>query len=293
MCGTKIQKLSEVQSSNLAECTPTATTTTKAGQAKSSHSQVGFDDDDEIIPTISPADSYDTIETVNTNDSDEGHFRRLSFTADSLDRFKYNECPICMSPMVAGEIVSWSPNQACNHVYHHECIKEWLLHHMNCPFCRATFLLCDEKPKQKLTPRRYRELAAIRRQRLLSSYFCEEHGLVLLEIESGGVIEVTGKRNSMVSSGLKKGELVMLRCSRLEQAPSEEASVENNNNNHMENTFTEPIAQIRDSSLSFDNVDLQALNHPLEEVSLAVQVHSLSNGTIELGSNAVHLNISP
>jgi len=297
MCATRIQKLNESQSSKLGKCTTSVTTTTKAWQAESRKFQVGFDDD-EIIPTILPTESYDTVETVGTNGSDERHLRRFSTTDDSSCRVNDKECPICMSPMVAGEIVSWSPNQACNHVYHHECIKEWLLHHMNCPFCRATFLLCDEKPKQKLPHRCYRDLAAIRRQRSLSSYFCEEHGLVSLEKQSNGAMkgEITDvKRNALMLSGLKKGELVMLRGSRLGQAPSDrEASDESYDNYHTENNSMEPIAPTLNSALSYDVVDLQDSNHPLEEASsMAIQIHSLSRGTIELSSNEVHLKGSP
>jgi len=33
------------------------------------------------------------------------------------------ECPICMGELQAGQIVSWSANEHCGHVYHHECIK--------------------------------------------------------------------------------------------------------------------------------------------------------------------------
>ena len=35
-----------------------------------------------------------------------------------------NECPICMDEIQVGSIVSWSANPSCNHVFHHECIKE-------------------------------------------------------------------------------------------------------------------------------------------------------------------------
>jgi hypothetical protein len=42
-------------------------------------------------------------------------------TADTEE--ECNECSICMCNFNANEIVSWSPNAACNHLYHHECIK--------------------------------------------------------------------------------------------------------------------------------------------------------------------------
>jgi len=34
-----------------------------------------------------------------------------------------HECVICFEKFKEGEIVSWSPNPKCDHVYHHTCIK--------------------------------------------------------------------------------------------------------------------------------------------------------------------------
>ena len=49
-------------------------------------------------------ESYDTQETAES-EFDTG-----------------NECPICMSPFMAEEAVSWSPNEQCNHVC--KCLSE-------------------------------------------------------------------------------------------------------------------------------------------------------------------------
>ena len=35
----------------------------------------------------------------------------------------YSECPICFDTIEPGDIVSWSPQPDCKHVFHHECIK--------------------------------------------------------------------------------------------------------------------------------------------------------------------------
>ena len=37
------------------------------------------------------------------------------------------ECPICMNSLCHDDIVSWSANPKCTHVFHHQCVKEWLL----------------------------------------------------------------------------------------------------------------------------------------------------------------------
>jgi hypothetical protein len=59
-------------------------------------------------------------------------------TAETDDEWSFHdyedkECPICMEAFQLGDAVSWSPNEECSHVFHHECIKEWLLKHVECP----------------------------------------------------------------------------------------------------------------------------------------------------------------
>ena len=53
------------------------------------------------------------------------------------------ECPICYDEFAVGQLVSWSPNKNCNHVFHHHCLKHWCMRKKECPFCRQTLLLPD------------------------------------------------------------------------------------------------------------------------------------------------------
>lgn len=275
------------------------------------------EEDDCDIPMLLLAESYETVETAEMNNSNETmdlergvpqpHGAAMATAEEDND----NECPICMSPMIAGEIVSWSPNAACSHVYHHECIKEWLLHHVNCPFCRETFLLCDEKPKQKLTRARYNELAALRRQRLVTTYFCEHDGLVVLSEEAAAVaLPLDEKfrkspgnklvRHPLVASGVKKGELTKIRGSRVDQqtAPSDkEESVDHSNHIHGGDTndCIDPIAQTLNPTFSndYDDDDDDDDNAAIDEVSTQadegatpqpiIQIQSLSHGTVQMG----------
>jgi Ring finger domain len=103
------------------------------------------------------------------------------------------------------DLVSWSPSVECEHVFHHVCIKTWLLHHEGCPYCRVCVLSVDKRNegmahistgsrgvslglRGKQTKRvkswgkeRLRELAVQRHQRLLSTYYCIKEGLITLD----------------------------------------------------------------------------------------------------------------
>ena len=54
------------------------------------------------------------------------------------------ECSICLMEYGAGETISWAKEEACDHVYHQECIVGWLSTakrdgslHDSCPLCRT------------------------------------------------------------------------------------------------------------------------------------------------------------
>lgn len=94
-----------------------------------------------------------------------------------LDDDEPRECPICMSTLKAGQIVSWSANEKCNHTYHHQCIKEWLLRHVDCCLCKEVFLPVDEK-KGKAKQGALQELSCRYAASSATSFFCEKRGLV-------------------------------------------------------------------------------------------------------------------
>jgi hypothetical protein len=82
-----------------------------------------------------------------------------------------------MGELLVGQIVSWSANPECGHVYHHECIKEWLLRHVECPLCKHIFLPVDEK-RGKAKQAALQTLSHHYAAAAATSYYCVTSGLV-------------------------------------------------------------------------------------------------------------------
>ncbi|CAJ1956817.1 unnamed protein product [Cylindrotheca closterium] len=51
-----------------------------------------------------------------------------------------NECSICLDTYQSGDTICVSKKQACQHVFHHECIEEWLKKRDHCPLCRVNLM---------------------------------------------------------------------------------------------------------------------------------------------------------
>jgi hypothetical protein len=50
-------------------------------------------------------------------------------------------CDICLGEYEEDDLVCWSANPACMHVFHQECILDWLERKPNCPNCRRGYLV--------------------------------------------------------------------------------------------------------------------------------------------------------
>ncbi|CAJ1956921.1 unnamed protein product [Cylindrotheca closterium] len=50
------------------------------------------------------------------------------------------ECSICLDGYHPGDTVCIAVNEACNHVYHQECVVEWLKTNGRCPLCRVDLM---------------------------------------------------------------------------------------------------------------------------------------------------------
>lgn len=55
-----------------------------------------------------------------------------------------NMCDICLMGYSVGEEICWSHNKECNHVFHKDCILDWLLRNSSCPLCRRDYLLTGQ-----------------------------------------------------------------------------------------------------------------------------------------------------
>mmetsp|Transcript_18868 Transcript_18868/g.25956 ORF Transcript_18868/g.25956 Transcript_18868/m.25956 type:complete len:316 (-) Transcript_18868:649-1596(-) len=60
-------------------------------------------------------------------------------------------CMICLEPYTVGEKVSYFRESSldCRHVFHHECITEWLMRQDECPGCRTCFLIKSIQEDEK------------------------------------------------------------------------------------------------------------------------------------------------
>lgn len=79
----------------------------------------------------------------------------LSVEASCDAEHRIASCCICLEPYKVGDVVAWSrresnnrrnsqqPQQECLHVFHQECILQWLVNpeHDDCPSCRSTIII--------------------------------------------------------------------------------------------------------------------------------------------------------
>jgi len=60
--------------------------------------------------------------------------------SNSSSMYSPKHCAICIQKYKDGDDICWSRNDKCHHVYHLNCMVEWLMRHDDCPMCRQLFL---------------------------------------------------------------------------------------------------------------------------------------------------------
>jgi hypothetical protein len=96
---------------------------------------------EDILANTQPAAvSIDPLD-YGVDDADYTSVLRLPNETVNGNRIVPGICAICLGGYEAGERVSWSPETACQHVFHTDCIAEWLSKkdEPQCPVCRQLY----------------------------------------------------------------------------------------------------------------------------------------------------------
>jgi hypothetical protein len=161
------------------------------------------------VPAVVMEDTlHNTEDTVQSIASEEEDVDLEQGTVSPL------ECSICLEPFVTNEIVSWSTNPACSHAFHHECIKEWLLRRAGCPFCRNAILAVDCKGTRNFTEKELQKFIDQWRHRTLSTYFCLQEGLVVVNGPIKPASELSPAEKELMVPGVKLADLEAIRGGR-------------------------------------------------------------------------------
>ena len=75
--------------------------------------------------------------SIESNGIDEDMFNRFPKTIiDDIDKLKEKKCIICLENFKNGDESTTVP---CFHIFHPNCIGEWLKKHNTCPICKTEF----------------------------------------------------------------------------------------------------------------------------------------------------------
>ncbi|KAL3932675.1 MAG: hypothetical protein SGBAC_010735 [Bacillariaceae sp.] len=59
------------------------------------------------------------------------------------------KCVICLEPYKYSQVICSARNEACGHIFHGDCIQQWVQQNSECPLCRVT-LINDDDPEENV-----------------------------------------------------------------------------------------------------------------------------------------------
>ena len=99
------------------------------------------------IPKNTPYHQHSQVPQTFEKNEDERESGCSSYEEED-EKDPKQECIICMEGFKVGDIVSFSPAEGCHHIFHHNCLRQWLLRKSGCPCCRVIMLPID-RPEPK------------------------------------------------------------------------------------------------------------------------------------------------
>ncbi|KAL3929340.1 MAG: hypothetical protein SGBAC_012254 [Bacillariaceae sp.] len=91
-------------------------------------------------PKLEDAETADLENTLKSINSSATNCSYQPFASLKRIQQAKGECSICLDGYHPGDTVCIAVNAACNHVYHQECVVEWLKTNGRCPLCRVDLM---------------------------------------------------------------------------------------------------------------------------------------------------------
>ena len=92
------------------------------------------------VISLSITNYMDNLDEKEEKEEEQDYkFIYLSFSdLDEKSKEIHKECPICIEEFTEN-IEKRLVLTDCNHCYHENCLREWIIQHSNCPVCRHEF----------------------------------------------------------------------------------------------------------------------------------------------------------
>mmetsp|Transcript_21258 Transcript_21258/g.61876 ORF Transcript_21258/g.61876 Transcript_21258/m.61876 type:complete len:289 (-) Transcript_21258:356-1222(-) len=88
--------------------------------------------------------------TVAHDENEKSIFDQVfSSVAGENDDNSAKICSICLEEYQEDEEICWSRNPECSHVFHKNCLVDWLVTDISCPNCRTSYVgdFCENEPE--------------------------------------------------------------------------------------------------------------------------------------------------